>query len=240
MYGAKIRRGQVTLIGAAPNGGKSSFVTFLAMAMEWDYDERVSTLYFSADSDVTTFGMRAGAIALDNLFVKDVEKLILEKDEETFETIEKATDHIWVCFDSAPSPKDIADEVDVYALLNGDYPQMIVVDNLMDIPTGGRGEWSDQDAVLDFLKQLARRTSSAVVVLCHVVGAYTDGDEPIPRSGLINKIDKRPRLILTLYNEDVNVLGVSIVKNNNGMAQADGGLIVKIPWIKEKMWFGRG
>jgi hypothetical protein len=110
----------------------------------------------------------------------------------------------------------------------------------MDVPTGGGTGWSDQDAILDFLKQLARRTSAAVVVLCHVVGAYTDGDIPIPRSGLINKIDKRPRLILTLHNVDENILGISIVKNNNGRADATGNLIVEIPWNKDIMWFGKG
>jgi hypothetical protein len=240
MYGAKIRRGQVTLIAAAPNGGKSSLTTFLAMKMEDDYDhDKVPTLYFSADSDITTFGIRAAAIAVENAYVRDVEQLILDKDESVLQSIEDTTSHIWVCFDSAPSAKDISDEVDVYALTIGDYPHLIVIDNLMDIPTGGMSERDGHDAVLDFLKQLARRTASAVVVLCHVVGEYTDGDIPIPRSGLMNKIDKRPRLIMTLYSPDETTLGISIVKNNNGRAEANGNLQVLIPWVKEKMWFGK-
>lgn len=241
VHGAKIRRGQLTLIGAAPNGGKSSLATFIAMEMRCPYDNvPIPSMYFSADSDVTTFGMRAGAIALKTKTVREVEELILAKDEDTLRTIEEYTDHIWVSFESAPSPKAISDEMDMYAMVNGEYPHYVVVDNLMDVPTGGRSEWGDQDAILDFLKQLARRTSAAIVVLCHVVGAYTDGDEPIPRSGLMNKIDKRPRLILTLHNIENNLLGISIVKNNNGVAAANGSLTIPINWVKEKMLFFKG
>ena len=68
---------------------------------------------------------------------------------------------------------------------------------------------------------------------------YADGKTPIPLSGLMNKIDKRPRLILTLYEADVSVLGICIVKNNNGKRDAEGNLQVLIPWVKEKMWLGR-
>ena len=240
MYGAKIRRGQLTLIGGAPNGGKSSLATFIAMTMRDPDYEPIPSMYFSADSDVTTFGMRAGAIALKDKMMRKIEELILAKDEYTLSLIEQQTDHIWLSFDSSPSCKDISDEVDMYAIVMGDYPELIVIDNLMDITSGGSGEWGDHDVVLDFLKQLARRTSAAVMVLCHVTGEYTDGNKPIPRSGLMNKVDKRPRLILTLYNIEETLLGICIVKNNNGRASADGNLFVAVPWIKEKMFFGRG
>jgi len=96
------------------------------------------------------------------------------------------------------------------------------------------------DGVLSYLSQVARRTMAAVVVLCHVVGEYGNGNKPIPLNGLMNKIDKRPRFVMTLHNYDVNVLGVSIVKNSNGRADPSGDLIVTIPWIKETMYFGRG
>lgn len=246
-YGAKIRRGQLTLIGAAPNGGKSSLATYLAMKMEDPYDhDKIPSLYFSADSDITTFGMRAGAIALENSSVREVEKLVLEKDDTTLGVLERETDHMWVCFDSSPSCRDISDEIDMYALINGDYPQLVVVDNLMDVTRGNVDERDGHDSILDFLRQLARRTAAAVLVLCHVTGKdgdgnfFTDGDVPIPRSGLMNKIDKRPRLILTLFNVSENVLGICVVKNNNGAAAASGSLQVHIPWMKEKMWFGSG
>lgn len=209
-------------------------MTFIAMTLGWDSP----TQYFSADSDVGTFGIRTGAMVL-NKTTMEVEDLILAKDQVTLERIEDSTDHIWVSFDSAPSPRDISDEVDMFAMINGDYPHLIVVDNLMDV-AGASSAVESQDAVLDFLKQLARRTGSAVVVLCHVTGEYANGDTPIPLSGLMNKIDKRPRLVLTLFNKAVRVLGVCVVKNSNGRADPSGGLQVDIPWTKEVMYFHRG
>lgn len=235
VYGAHIRRGQLSLIGAGSGVGKSSLITFVSMAM----GEAVPTLYFSADSDVATFGIRVGAMAARELTHK-VEAKVMAKDPDMLSVIESKTDHMWVSFDSSPSPRDISDEVDIFGMIRGEYPSLIVVDNLMDVPTGGMDERGGQDAVLDFLKQLARRTQAAVVVLCHVTGEFANGNVPIPLNGLMNKIDKRPRLVLTLHNFDTNVLGVSIVKNSNGRADPSGNLVVAIPYIKETMYFGRG
>ena len=229
--GAHFRRGQVSLVGSAPGGGKSGLLTKISM------DTRVPTLYFSADSDKGTFGIRVVASTL-NVMTDVAEELLLEKDEEALEAVDNSTDHMWVNFDSGPTPKDISDETDVFATIYGSYPELIVVDNLMDVSTPGLLPVEGHDKILDFLKQLARRTEAAVVVLCHVTGQHTDGLERIPRSGLINKIDKRPRLILTLYHVSTNILGVCVVKNSNGRAASDGSMTVHIPVIWEKGWYG--
>jgi hypothetical protein len=249
-YGAHIRRGQLTLVAAGSGVGKSSLLTFIAMAMEGE-DGRIPTLYFSADSDVMTFGMRTGAMIADiRLF--EAERLIRVGDTNFLQQIQRETQHIWVCFEPSPSPKDIEDEVTAYALVNGQYPELIVIDNLMDVKTGmAKGE--GDDAALSFLKQLAGRTGAAVVALCHVVAGtmrkddsgksqyvdYVNGTAPIPLSGLMNKIDKRPRLILSLYKETETLLGVCILKNSNGRADPDGNLRIFIPFLREKMWFKR-
>lgn len=236
-YGAHIRRGQLTLVAAGSGVGKSSLITFVALSMESEGLDKIPTLYFSADSDIGTFGIRTGSMVL-NKSTRRIEDLIEARDVDTLSAIEEATSHMWISFDSSPSPMDISDEVDMFAMVYGDYPSLIVVDNLMDVQTGGMEERGGQDAVLDYLKQLARRCSAAVVVLCHVTGEWANGDLPIPLNGLMNKIDKRPRLVLTLHTAEVNVLGVSIVKNSNGQAAADASLTVHIPWTKENMWFG--
>lgn len=234
LVGANIRRGQLSLIAAGAGVGKSSLSTFMAVSMGWE----APTLYFSADSDIGTVGIRTGAMVLGRPTM-EIEDRILSKDAVTLAAIDKSTDHIWISFDSSPSPKDISDEVDMFAMVNGMYPHLIVVDNLMDVQ--GAGTTGDtQDAVLDFLKQLARRTTAAVLVLCHVTGEYANGDVPIPLGGLMNKIDKRPRLVLTLFSKADRVLGVCVVKNSNGRADPSGGLQVDIPWEKQIMYFHRG
>lgn len=240
VLGAKPRMGQLTLIAAAPGGGKSAIATFLALMMRWSDGSNVPTLYFSADSDRMTFGMRAMAGTL-NIVMDDAEEILLARDPDGMIALDEATRHMWVDFDASPSPRDLDDETEAFAYVYGSYPQLIVVDNLMDVNTGGMQERDAHDAVLDYCKRLARRTSAAVLVLCHVTGEYTDGKKVIPRSGLINKIDKRPRLILTLHQADTNLLGVSVVKNSNGRADSSGvGVLTYIPVMWEKSWFGRG
>jgi hypothetical protein len=230
---AKVRRGQVTLIAAAPGGGKSAIASTIALY------SKIPTLYFSADSDKMTFGTRVMSSALD-ILLADAEELLLNKNENALKDLDELTGHMWINFDPSPTPKDIDEETECFAYIYGDYPHLVVVDNLMDVSLYGQDERMGHDAVVDFCRQLARRTGAAVLILCHVTGFFTDGNEIIPRSGLMNKIDKRPRLILTLHRYDVNGLGVSVVKNSNGPAESDGSLMAVIPWIPEKSWFSRG
>ena len=217
------------------------------------YGEPVDTVYFSCDSDITTVGIRAGTMATKGMSTREVEEKILARDQDTLEELDRSTEHIWWCFDSSPTCQDIEHELEAYAMVTGRYPSLIIVDNLMDISFRGLEERQGQDAVLDYLKQLATRTQAAMVVLCHVVASgrdvdsdgrqifvdYSTGKHPIPLSGLMNKIDKRPRLVLTLYQHDVNVLGICVVKNNNGWRDAEGKNPVLVPWIQERMVFGK-
>ncbi len=51
----KFRRGQVCMVAAAPNAGKSMFALIYAIKA------KVPTLFFSADTDTTTVMMRAAS-----------------------------------------------------------------------------------------------------------------------------------------------------------------------------------
>lgn len=238
--GVKFRRGWLHLVAGAPGGGKSAMLSFLALNLDYTgFGDRVPTLYISPDNDVMTWGKNALAFAKSE-HVNDAEKELNENDDSTYDLLDERTDHLWVSFQAGPSPRDIIEEIDAFATVYGDWPHLIVIDNLMDIDAtgGGNDERTSQDAVLDLLKRKARETMAAVVVLCHVTGQYTDGDEPIPRSGLMNKVDKRPQLVLTLYKPDDNLLGVCIVKNRGARAEADASLQTFIPWLPERAWFG--
>lgn len=233
--GVKFRRGWLHLLAAAPGGGKSAFAAFLALKL------KLPTLYFSADNDILTFSTGAIANAL-NITTNKAERLLKEGNEEVLEKLQQETSHLWVSFQAGPSPEDIRQELDAFATVYGDWPAIIVIDNLMDVDPMGVGgeEWRSQDAILDFLKRLARMTGAAVFVLAHVTGEYTDGTQPIPRSGLMNKIDKRPQVVLTFHYPESDLLGVSVVKNRRGRAKADGSMIVDIPWMPEMFCFGTG
>lgn len=239
--GALIRRGQVSLIASAPGGGKSAIATHLALFQDYTGEgDYVPTMYFSADSDESTLGDRATA-AIVNKDTRTVHDLLQKGDDPTWKRQEEATSHIWMNFNPCPTLDDIEMEVEAYAYAIGDYPHFIVLDNAMNIDTGGSAmDMASLYTVMEGAHMLARRTGAHVMVLHHVTGEFTNGDIIIPRSGIMGKIDKLPRLILTLYKVMDGIMGVSVVKNSNGAADAQGNLQIQVPWLPHRSWFGDG
>lgn len=238
--GVKFRRGWLHLIGAAPGGGKSALMSFMSLVMRDDDNQPIPTLYFSADNDILTFSCAAGAVALQT-HTTDIEERIEYGDPDVVDAIESFTKHLWINFDAAPTPQDIHEELLAFANVYGDWPHLIVVDNLMDVEGSSGGfenERTTQDGILNFLKVKARETKAATVVLCHVTGEHTNGTKPIPRDGLMNKIDKRPQVVLTMFQPTHTKIAISAVKNRRGRGRADGTHYTEIPWLPEMAWFG--
>lgn len=234
-FGINFRRGQVSLVAAASGGGKSALATHIAVHS----NPKIPTLYCSADTDKVTLGTRIAASVL-NQSVVSVESSIRRGDESTRKTLTDHTDHIWFYWDSAPSEQDIEDELEAYALVTGAWPHLIVLDNLINIDSGGSDVGHVQkDAVMHWAQQLANLTNAHIMVLHHVTGAYEDGLQPIPKSGLLDKVAKRPRLVLTLYRlpEDPDhLLGVRVVKNSSGRMDPSGNYGPDIAVMFEKAW----
>lgn len=201
----------------------------------------VPTLYFSADSDESTLGDRATA-AIVNKDTSTVHRLLQANDLPTWKAQEEATHHMWMNFDPSPTLDNIADEVDAFAFATGEYPHYIVVDNIMNVNTGGTSMGMESlYSAMEGLHILARETGAHVQALHHVTGDYTNGDVVIPRSGIMGKIDKLPRLILTLYKPMDDMMGICVVKNSNGPQDPLGNNVqFHVPWLPAKSWFFDG
>lgn len=242
--GAKFRRGQLSLIAGAPGGGKSAFATYEAVkAAYWDeeyfQETPVPTLYFSADTDKKTLGNRITA-SITKHTVDDSEKLLLANDEDTWYALDQNTEHIWFSWDRAPNVDDIAAEVEAFAMIMGEWPHKIVIDNLKNIyieENGEAGEHVRYDRVLDYLHELAGITGAHIMVLHHVTGYFEIGNVPIPLSGILGKVTKPFRLILTLHRAWDGMLGISVVKNTSGQMDPTGNLILHIPYDLSRMQY---
>ena len=219
----RFRRGQLCMVAAAPNAGKSMFALVYAIKAE------VPTLFFSADTDVTTVMIRAAA------HISGHEQLTVETNinsnskyyEKYFEKIK----HIEWVFDSSPSLDDIELEVKAYQELYGIPPQLIVVDNLMNVAAETDNEWAGLRAIMMELHDLARNTEACVLVLHHVSEAseYGDGTMPPARRAIQGKVSQLPSLQLTLgYDILAKVLKVAAVKNRFGPNSADGKDFVQL------------
>lgn len=235
---AYARRGQMSLSAAASGGGKTAFWTHWVMNARYDGIHPIPTLYFSSDSDQATVGVRAAQGVFGCTQDEATERL---EEPGGWESFHEATEHVWWDFTVGPTLDHFNAEIEAYAISDGAYPHLIIVDNLMDVDSGyGADEGSNQREALLWGASKARETGAHVAFLHHVTGDNVEGNAPMGKRALMNKVDKRPRLILTMFNspEHPNHLGVSVVKNSTGQAASDGSLNVLIPWLPERSWFG--
>jgi predicted ATP-dependent serine protease len=213
----RFRRGQLTMVAAAPNAGKSMF------ALVYAIKANVPTLFFSADTDVTTVMIRAASHISGHAQITVEQNLDVQSAyyQDSFEQMK----HIQWVFDSSPSLDDIELEVKAYQELYGIAPQLIVVDNLMNVAAETDNEWAGLRAIMMELHDLARNTEACVLVLHHVSEAseYGDGTYPPARRSIHGKVSQLPSLMLTLgYDPFGKQLRVAAVKNRFGPNSADG------------------
>lgn len=213
----RFRRGQLCMVAGAPNAGKSMFALVYAL------QANVSTLFFSADTDTTTVMIRAISHITGHTQLT-VETNLNQNPNYYEKHYEKIKNIQWV-FDSSPSLDDIELEVKAYQELYGVCPELIVVDNLMNVVAETDNEWAGLRAIMMELHDLARNTEACVMVLHHVSEAseYGDGTMPPPRRAVHGKVSQLPALMLTLgYDPTNKILKVAAVKNRFGPNQADG------------------
>lgn len=207
------RRGQLHLTAAGPGAGKSVIALSEAVHMQ------VPTLYVSLDGDELTVGSRLIQVAT-RCDQQTAEQAVLQKTDLAFETARLVP---WLSFTypSSATTEDIAQHVWAYAEARGEWPHLIVVDNLSDV--ADEDDSSALNRAMDDLAILARETRAAVHVLHHVGGEYEDGNKVVPLSGLRYKVGKKPALVLTLCNgAEPDQIWVSSVKNRFGPKDTAG------------------
>ena len=212
----KFRRGQVCMVAAAPNAGKSMFALIYAIKA------KVPTLFFSADTDTTTVMMRAASHTSGHSQIT-VENNLAGNSHHYDHHFQKI-DHIKWVFDSSPSIDDLELEIRAYVELYGIAPELIIIDNLMNVAAETDNEWSGLRAIMMELHDMARKTEACVLVLHHVSeqSEYGSTSKPPARRAIHGKVSQLPALILTLgYDPGQATLSVAAVKNRFGPHTAD-------------------
>lgn len=209
------------LICAPPGKGKSALVLALALKM------KVPSLYMSADSDAFTQVSRALSV-VTGTHMDESEKFA--RSEEMAETPEfkAALAGIPIRFNFLASPAltDMERATEAFEELYGEYPALIVIDNITNVQNGNQDNdgdpFSGLEGFLEYAHTMARETQSCVVGLHHVNAAYNDGTTPIPMSGVKGQIGRIPEMILTLFQPHPGTMGVSPVKIRGGPHDATG------------------
>lgn len=228
--GVHFRRSQLTLLAAAPGVGKSLLSVSLALGI------KVPSLYYSADSDEHTMYTRIGA-QLTGWPTVDVEQAVRERSPgyRTVEAAMQAAEHIRWSFNPDPDIGDLELDIEAMAGVYGEYPHLIVIDNLSDLYASDEEGQLSLNERCAYLKTVARNTSACVVALHHVTGQYDDGNVPVPLSGLIDKISKKPEMILTLDRDPnrtrmdgAQFMNVRPVKNRGASADPSGSTAIPL------------
>ena len=213
----RFRRGQVCMVAAAPNAGKSMFALIYAIKAN------VPTLFFSADTDIATVMMRTAAhISGHNQTLVEEN---LNKSNHFYDSKFDQVKNIQWVFDSSPSLDDIELEIKAYIELYGIPPELIVIDNLMNVAAESDNEWAGLRQIMVELHDMARQTEACVMVLHHVSeqSEYGSTTEPPHRRSIHGKVSQLPAMILTLGYEPIqSLLRVAAVKNRFGKHTADG------------------
>jgi replicative DNA helicase len=209
-------RGSMHVLASAPGGGKSVFATTTALR------SKVPTLYLVCDDNETRTLTRViqAAQQIDKHSAREALETGGLLAREVLDTID------WVRFDfpSSPSMEEIRDRVWAFGEIYGEFPHLIVIDNLMDVVEDqSSASYSEAEQAL---AGLARAANAAVLVLAHVTGSYESGHDIIPMSGLMFKPSKKAALVLSMaMGGHENELFVSVLKNRDGPRDPAGVMV---------------
>lgn len=208
-------RGSVHVVAAAPGVGKSIF------ALKHAIEAKVPTLYICADTPRHITAIRAGQMLTTN-FKAVVEAQLEEEDSSIWEAYTQA-DHIGAFYRSGISPEEITLMIGAFAEIRGEFPWLVILDNLTNVSYEGDSESAAQKRIMAGLDTIAKDANICIVILVHVSGNYKNGLIPIPQDGVMNKLSEYQHWTLTLTRSAFEgELLLACVKNRTGPADSSG------------------
>lgn len=220
------------MFAGAPGAGKTTAALIMAIRTG------VPTLYFSADSDEITMAARAASVVsghrYQNVRASQIHGLYGDLYGEKINDLP-----IRFVFDpSEPSMNDIGHAITAWVELWGEYPQLIVIDNLWNMSNDTGDEWSGMRQIVKSLHWLARKTKACVWLLHHTSEQNPEWISSAPPRGAIQgKLAQLPEVILTMASNE-GYLWVAIVKNRHGKSDphARSPLQMIVDFVTMRLW----
>lgn len=219
--GIRPRRGTVTMIAATPASLKSMLMLY------WVARMGLPTLVFSADTDSYESMKRAAAMVTGKTMA-EVESDLSSGRRAEYESALAALNIRWV-FETDPTYQDIFLEVAAFAETYGAFPEVVVIDNLMNVVPDTPDEWGGLREITKALKRLVRVTSTSIFVLHHMQETEKSNARPAPRNRLQGKVSQLPELILSIA-VDGDKMMIAPVKNRFGPGDASAERYVTV-WV---------
>jgi|GEM_PF-1677538 len=192
--GVRPRVGEVIMIAGRSGTQKSGF------ALWWVLNMKAPTLYFSADMSPFQASVRI-ACSVTGQRTDQVEAGM--QDPALRRSYQQATADLPITF-SFGSPirwQSVEDELDAYVELHNEHPQVIVIDNLMDID-GSSADYTAQMEAMQSISDLSRDIGATVIVLHHASDktweAKADPWKPPSRDQIKGGMSEKPELVLSV------------------------------------------
>lgn len=206
--GIRVRRGTVSMIAGCSGAMKTG------LALVWLYRLNLPTLYISADSEDFEMQERAASMVSGHPQARvrqNIRDYVAQLDSLPFRVV----------YEDSPSYKDLEQEVAAYAEAYGQFPEVIVIDNFMNLVGENENEWASMRDHSKVVHRLTRTTGAATFVLHHMGEDKADQSMPQPKAKLQGKVSQLPKVILSLAYDN-NELRVAPVKNRFGPGDASG------------------
>ncbi len=213
--GIRIREGTATFIAGVAGSMKTGLTLY------WVGRLNRPTLYFSADSEPFEMVERAAAMVTGDQ---------MSKVRQNLPAYGEALDRlpIKMVFEDSPTYKDLELEVAAYAEVHGRFPEVIVIDNMLNLVGENENEWGAHRDHARVIHRLTRITKATMLVLAHMGEDKVDpSGAPQPRTKLQGKVSHLPKVILSLAF-DGKILKVAAVKNRFGPGDASGHNYVEL------------
>lgn len=213
--GIRLREGTVTVVAGTPGSMKTG------LSLYWVGRLNQPTLYFSADSEDFEIVERAAAMVTGDSMTQ-----VRANPEAYVEALDQL--QIRFTFEDSPTYEDVELEVAAYAEVFGEWPKVIVIDNLLNLTGENESEWAAHRDHMRVVHKLTRITRATTLLLAHMGEDKVDPTgAPAPRNKLQGKVSHLPKMILSLAF-DGQRLKVAAVKNRFGPADASGHNYVEL------------
>ena len=229
-----LRTQELIVVAGGPGGGKSTLAVNLAHAVDFP------VLYIAQDSAASVIS-RLVALELGHKTDRVYAGL---QDPEEREQIVRALRKVrnTLVLETGPVTVDrIRSLAEGLTEWIGIAPPLIIIDNLIDMIVPGKnfseqGFYSD---TLPALKRIAHEMNTCVMVLHHVTrnnakgNSQGLGNKPMKMSDLLYAGERTARHVWGCYVSNDRELTLQVLKQQDGMADADGDLYINLRWVPE-------